>query len=320
MFWVYGRDLVEREVASLRRYMYSARMSTTHLHSAKHSESATDAPLFQNPLLDPRALARLAEPDSTTSLVGAADLLQATEVLEAHPRRFLTNDYTRLITLADKASLSEISTRLRELIPQSRDGHLTQAPSWKEFHNPLNRGDLTLGEALDALKPFAFPQDKIPMFVRLIENPEWDWLPFYDFFPGGTTLATHDALHILLGRGLLEHDEAFVIGFTMGASGEMSEWKTRLFSLVSGTLYPEAYRFGDSALEIFADAVRLASDSGCAPLHTQSYETMIDTPISELRALLGIPEKGLAEYFRNEAVRFPRDIASQKAALGADGL
>jgi hypothetical protein len=249
-----------------------------------------------------------------------ADLLGATEVLEAHPRRFLTSDYARLITLADNSSLSEISKRLRELLPQSRDGHLTQAPSWKEFHNPLNRGDLTLGEALDALSPFAFSQDKIPMLVRLIENPEWDWLPFYDFFPGGTTLATHDALHMLLGRGLLEHDEAFVIGFTMGASGEMSEWKTRLFALVSGTLYPEAYRFGDSALEIFADAVRLASDSGCAPLHTQCYDTMLDTPISELRAILGIPEEGIAEYFRNEAIRFPRDIASQKAALGAHGL
>jgi hypothetical protein len=295
-------------------------MSIPHLHLAKHSESTTDATFFLNPLLDPRALARRAESGSTTPPMRAADLLHATEVLEAHPRRFLTNDYTRLIALADNSSLSAISNRLRALIPQSRDGHLTQAPSWKEFHNPLNRGDLTLGEALGGLKPFAFPQDKIPMFVRLIENPEWDWLPFYDFFPGGTTLATHDALHMLLGRGLLEHDEAFVIGFTMGASGEMSEWKTRLFALVSGTLYPEAYRFGESALEIFADAVRMASDSGCAPLHTQSYETMCDRPISELRAMLGIPEGKLAEYFRNEAIRFPRDIASQKAALGADGL
>lgn len=295
-------------------------MSTIHLNVAKHSESATDALLFPNPLLDPRALAQRPERDSRTYPVSTADLLLATEVLEAHPRRFLTNDYTRLIALADSASHSDISKRLRELIPHSRDGHLTQAPSWKDFHNPLNRGDLTLGEALGALSPFAFPQDKIPMFVRLIENPEWDWLPFYDFFPGGTTLATHDALHMLLGRGLLEHDEAFVIGFTMGASGEMREWKTRLFSLVSGTLYPEAYRFGDSALEIFTDAVRMASDSGCAPLHTQSYETMRDRQISELRAMLGIPEGKLAEYFRNEAIRFPRDIASQKAALGADGL
>ncbi len=300
--------------------MYSGRMSPTQLHSAEQSGIATDAPLFQNPLLDPRALARRAESGSTSPPMRVADLLGATEVLEAHPRRFLTSDYARLITLADNSSLSEISKRLRELLPQSRDGHLTQAPSWKEFHNPLNRGDLTLGEALDALSPFAFSQDKIPMLVRLIENPEWDWLPFYDFFPGGTTLATHDALHMLLGRGLLEHDEAFVIGFTMGASGEMSEWKTRLFALVSGTLYPEAYRFGDSALEIFADAVRLASDSGCAPLHTQCYDTMLDTPISELRAILGIPEEGIAEYFRNEAIRFPRDIASQKAALGAHGL
>lgn len=275
------------------------------------------AALHNNPLLDPEALQALTANTDNLPRVGVTELLSATELLEANPRRFLTQDYTRFIQLADQALRTDISARVQALIPLSRDGHLTQAATWKEFHNPLNRGDLTLGEALNALKPFAFPQDKIPMFVRLVENPDWDWLPFYDFFPGGTTLATHDAIHMLLGRGLLEHDEAFVIGFTMGASGEMSAWKTRLFSLVSGELYPDSYRFGDSALEIFADAVQLASNSKCSVLHTQSYETMLDQPISQLRATLGIPEQRLAEYYRNEAIRFPLDIASRNAALGA---
>jgi len=279
--------------------------------------------LFQSPLLNAHALQVLAveAADPTKrKTVEAAELLQAVEVLEAHPRRFLTADYQRLINLSDQASLFEVSKRFQTLLPQSRDGHLTQAPSWKEFHNPLNRGDLTLGEALDALKAFAFPQDKIPIFVRLIENPDWDWLPFYDFFPGGTTLATHDAIHMILGRGLLEHDEAFVIGFTMGASGEMSDWKSRLFSLVSGSLYPDGYRFGDSALEIFADAARLASHSGCSVLHTQSYETMLDQPLAHLRAQLGIAEAPLVHYYRNEAARFPGNIASNNAAAGAGGI
>jgi hypothetical protein len=279
--------------------------------------------LFQNPLLNADTLTVLASEAAAPIRPKTADavqLLHATEVLEAHPRRFLTADYKRLISLSDQASLFDISKRLEALIRQSRDGHLTQAPSWKEFHNPLNRGDLTLGEALDALKAFAFPQDKIPMFVRLIENPNWDWLPFYDFFPGGTTLATHDAIHMILGRGLLEHDEAFVIGFTMGASGEMSDWKSRLFSLVSGSLYPDGYRFGDSALEIFADAARLASHSGCSVLHTQSYETMLDQPLAHLRAQLGIAEAPLAHYYRNEAARFPGNIASNNAAAGAGGI
>ena len=299
-------------------------MSSTLLDTGRHlppnQAQLADNSLHITPFLDPHALAALTAGAAHPRRVTGPQLRSATELLEAAPRRFLTQDYDRLIHLADQASFKEISARLRALIPLSRDGHLTQASSWKEFHNPLDRGDLTLGEALNALKPFAFPQDKIPMFVRLVENPEWDWLPFYDFFPGGTTLATHDAIHMLLGRGLLEHDEAFVIGFTMGASGQMSEWKTRLFALVSGEFYPEGYRFSDSALEIFVDAVRLASSSDCSVLHTQSYETMLDQPLSQLRAKLGIPEGALARYYRNEAARFPENIASSNAAAGAIGI
>lgn len=295
-------------------------MSTTLLHTARElppkQAQLTDTSLSVAPLLDIHALSALTSDKATPAHVVGAELLSAAELLEATPRRFLTQDYRKVIQLANNASLTEISTRLQTLIPLSKDGHLTQAQTWKDFHNPLNRGDLTLGEALNALKPFAFPQNKIPMFVRLIENPEWDWLPFYDFFPGGTTLATHDAIHMILGRGLLEHDEAFVIGYTMGASGEMSEWKTRLFALVSGELYPDAYRFGESALEIFADAVRLASESKCSVLHTQPYDTLLDQPISHIRASLGIPELQLAEYYCNEATRFPLDIASQRAGAG----
>jgi hypothetical protein len=38
--------------------------------------------------------------------------------------------------------------------------------------------------------------------IQLVENPRFN-LPGIDLFHGAVDLATHDAIHILLGRGLL---------------------------------------------------------------------------------------------------------------------
>jgi hypothetical protein len=54
----------------------------------------------------------------------------------------------------------------------------------------------------------------IPWYVRLLEHPSSPLA-----LGGAVDLRGHDCVHILLGRGLLQQDEAFVLGFTMGRSG-----------------------------------------------------------------------------------------------------
>src|SRR5262249_27159168 len=59
------------------------------------------------------------------------------------------------------------------------------------------------------------PIKKIPLLVRILENPT---SPIS--LAGPTTLLDHDCIHIILGRGLLQQDEGFVIGYSIGnASG-----------------------------------------------------------------------------------------------------
>src|SRR5262245_56769531 len=88
----------------------------------------------------------------------------------------------------------------------------------REWFVPLACGDRTLGEARRTLAEIGLAQSEVPYMVRLVENPRFD-LPLVDSFHGATSLDTHDCIHILLGRGLLPKDEAFVIGFSMGSTG-----------------------------------------------------------------------------------------------------
>src|SRR5512132_4682412 len=92
--------------------------------------------------------------------------------------------------------------------------------TWREWRVPLSSGGQTLRAAQETLRPFGADQREIPLIIQLVENPKYD-LPGIDIFPGATDLHTHDMIHIVLGRGLLPKDEAFVIGFTMGSTDRL---------------------------------------------------------------------------------------------------
>jgi hypothetical protein len=77
-------------------------------------------------------------------------------------------------------------------------------------------------------------------------------------FNGATSFDTHDPIHILLGRGLLAADEAFVIGFTMGSTNRVTTIDEKVYSFFAKHLFPKSYKFDDQALSIFCDAVKLA--------------------------------------------------------------
>ena len=53
----------------------------------------------------------------------------------------------------------------------------------------------------------------MPLIIKLVENPNYKTSKL---FGGAVDLFTHDCIHVLLGRGLLPKDEAFVIGVLWG--------------------------------------------------------------------------------------------------------
>ena len=176
---------------------------------------------------------------------------------------------------------------------------------------PLSRGELTLRQAHEQLRPFALKAADIPFLVRLVENPEFD-VPGIEIFNGAASLWTHDQIHIVLGRGLLAKDEAFVIGFTMGSTDQVTSTEEKLYELFSRFLYPKAYRFSAEDFRVFRDAVRLGFVSDCVPLAKADYAALQDLPLREVRARLGIEEDLLRAYYAIEKRRYPSAPESQR--------
>ena len=113
---------------------------------------------------------------------------------------------------------------------------------WTDWHIPFARDRMTLREAHADLSKLGARAEDIPLMIQLVENPRFD-LPGFDLFHGAVDLQTHDYIHILLGRGLLADDEAFVIGFTMGSTNRVTTLEENLYALISRYFYPKVYQF-----------------------------------------------------------------------------
>lgn len=177
---------------------------------------------------------------------------------------------------------------------------------------PVSRGGMTLREADASLDAVRMAPGEVPFLVRLVENPKLD-LPLLDVFHGATDLPTHDYLHIVLGRGLLAKDEAFVIGFTMGATDQVGRGEEFLYGVFAKYLYPKEYRFTDQDMRVFRDAVRLGFISDCDPkLCSTDFERFLDTPIDGIRDTLGLETDLLRAYYAIEKRRYPASLESQR--------
>mgnify|MGYP001165446687 FL=1 len=169
---------------------------------------------------------------------------------------------------------------------------------------PLSTEDLTLKQAHSQLDDFGLEQEDVPLIIQLVENPKFD-LPGIDIFHGATNLETHDFIHILLGRGVMIKDEAFVLGFTMGSSNRVTTTEESLFGFITKHVYPKDYRFTDEDLEIFKDAVRLGFISDCQALAKVEYTKYLDWPLNKIRDDIGIEVDLLKAYYAIEAKRYP---------------
>ena len=186
-----------------------------------------------------------------------------------------------------------------------------QSDAWRVWHVPLSRAEMALADAHRTLQPIALQQREVPLLVQLVENPRFD-LPGIEIFSGATDLRQHDYLHLLLGRGLLPKDEAFVLGFTMGSTNRVGEVEETLFTLIARYAYPKTYRFDDEDVAVYKDAVRLAYVSDCRALAEVDFEPMLDWPLGRIRREVGVEEDLLRAYYAIEARRYPKSVESQR--------
>ena len=182
---------------------------------------------------------------------------------------------------------------------------------WTEWHIPFARDQMTLREAHADLSKLGARAEDIPLMIQLVENPRFD-IPGFDLFHGVVDLKTHDYIHILLGRGLLADDEAFVIGFTMGSTDQVSTLEENLYAFISSHLYPKVYQFNDEAIRVFKDATKLGYISNCQRLDHIRYEDYLDWKLHDIREAIGLESDLLLAYYRIEQRRHPASKASQR--------
>lgn len=183
--------------------------------------------------------------------------------------------------------------------------------SYKYWHIPISDNTISLTAARDSLAQISASDVSIPLIIRLVENPQFK-LPFITLFHGAVTMEQHDAIHFVLGRGLLSKDEAFVIGMTMGSTQKMHPYEAEAFCFIARYLYPKPYNFSRQDCAVFKQAVRLAQKMQCKPLDTFPFEKHQDKPLSLIREMLEIDTKLLIKAYRQEQETYPHDPASTR--------
>jgi len=171
-----------------------------------------------------------------------------------------------------------------------------QAELAANWHHPLSKGSNNLKTVLDGMKEFKLAQEDVPLIIKLTENPKYFTSKL---FTGAVDLFSHDCIHVLLGRGLLPKDEAFVIGYTMGSGKKMSRWRRNLFLWICKHLYPEGYKFTEQERYIFYSGV-MAGSRCSTDLSKVQFDKLQNMKIDYIRKLLDIDKELLKCYYCTE--------------------
>ncbi len=184
----------------------------------------------------------------------------------------------------------------------------TPSLEWSEWTPGLDTGEMTLAEVLSTL-PAANAED-VPEIIRKYENPESP-----DALPGAISLARHDCIHVILGRGLHVQDEAFIIGATMGAASNITEEDVDTFIRVSTTEYPEHWRFKPEHIMSYRLGVGFSLDNlakkdlHLIPLETEEWQVKT---VHDVRRALGLVPEEMRAYYRAEEHLVPGSRASRR--------
>lgn len=178
-----------------------------------------------------------------------------------------------------------------------------ETESWLAWFPGLLAEDQSVRSVVDSMP--RSPAAAIPWIVKVFENPS-SWLRFR----GAIDLEDHDVLHVLLGRGLQDQDEAFVIGFAMGTSKRESRIERWLFRFVISRFYPEPYRIPSHLLPAFDIGVQCGLKTGCRQLYKKDLSAVLDLGLEEARQKLEIDRQELLRHFELERQAIPSTVAS----------
>ena len=152
-----------------------------------------------------------------------------------------------------------------------------------------------------------------PWYVKLLENPQSPMA-----LAGAVDLFTHDCIHLVLGRGLLPQDEAFVLGFTMGTNRASPWWHPYLLGFCAQHLYRGVYRFSELERNVFQFAFAVGQLSPVPSLRQVDFRALFDESLDRVRAKLGLDARLLSEIYQGERLRWPETSASRR--LGTSSL
>ena len=199
-------------------------------------------------------------------------------------------------------SLFDTSAWLFDSRGRKRDSY-TDTDLWLAWYPGVQNDDMTVQQVMDSMPQS--PPTKIPFVVRLFENPG-SWLRFR----GAVALEDHDVLHVLLGRGLQDQDEAFVLGFAMGTGKKVSWFQYHIFKFVLARIYPEPYRIPKYLQPAFDLGFQCGKETGVKDLYKRSLKDMQSMTLREARKEAGIDISVLQKYYELEQQSIPFTIAS----------
>lgn len=182
--------------------------------------------------------------------------------------------------------------------------------SRQDWYLPLHQDSMTLMSALASVPPLS-NKSELPLMLRLQRDPDLSFLGQL-VFHSGVDEHQHNCIHILLGRGLLPMDQAFVLGFTLGSSRKGSTPEHRLHAEVGRHFYKHVPLFSESEGAVFKEGIKLAYLSFCAPLDSFDFQPWHNQSLREIRKAIGLEQDLLLAYFAVEKHRYPHSLAAQR--------
>jgi hypothetical protein len=194
--------------------------------------------------------------------------------------------------LSQAAELADPESLFLTLDGKKVDSNI-QTRYWGHWFPGLSNDDRKVSDAIADL-PGAIDAE-IPEVVQRLENPSSPVA-----LPGAVTLGRHDVLHILLGRGLLDQDEAFVIGFTMGNATRYRDDDGLLMRQALAHWYPEPFRICGSKLKVFDLGIQAGKAMGIPDIAQIPIENLGGRTLGHARRELQISTDLLRSFYHQE--------------------
>lgn len=170
---------------------------------------------------------------------------------------------------------------------------------------------MTLQSALESLTAARGHNNVNPLMLELVKSAN-QVMPHEEFFSEKFDLFHHDCIHIILGRGLNNIDEAFTFGFTVGCANKSTNTEYGLNAFISQLQSCGVFTFNEEELGVMKDAIKLSLISNCTAIDRFDYQSWLNEPISHVRDAIGIEPELILACYAVEKRRLPQSEASQR--------